>query len=291
MRFAQDPSHHRSGLVALSLLIALPFSTVAENFEAKIVDVSAGHIFEVRHAGQRELVVLYGVESPSSKTLAGKEAKRFATAAILKKQLEVRVVERRDGLTLVEIKLEDGRNLGHVMLRKGLVRWDSYTAPGDKGLQELEQLAKANHRGLWYPSFDSTEEPPEEAESATKDLLIKNPPSGNGYRVIEGRVITDETGVKTLVLRGNGEKQIGFEAAVVQRKLDAHLAYLAEMQRLERERLRQQEEAARRVAEQAQRNRQENLLLEMQRMLLENSSKRPDNGIRLRVWTKENGWQ
>ena len=286
--------HRISALFATALLLAASSVASAETFTARVVDVTSGNIFEVRHAETRELVVLYGVESPSSASLAGKEAKRFASETVLKKDVQVRVVERLDGLTLVEFQLEDGRNLGHVMLRKGLLRWDSFTAPDDKGLQELEQLAKASNRGMWYPELDAPA-PPTLTEETPQDALQRNlaraRARGEGYRVVEGRVETDETGVKTLILKGNGQKQIGFEANVVQRRMDDHLAYVAEMERLEQERLRREAEAAQKAAEQAERQRQQNIEYENNRLVLQTQTLMSTNGSRLRVWSRDTGWQ
>src|SRR5262245_6054885 len=126
-------------LVGISLLVCVG-SVFAEGFSARVVDVTAGDIFRIDRKGKQEVVVLYGVvDGPSP--LASKVAKQFATEKALNQTVNVRVVDRKSNMTLVELTLPDNTNLGHVMLRNGLVRWDSLTAPQDQGLKDLENLA------------------------------------------------------------------------------------------------------------------------------------------------------
>ena len=67
--------------ISLVLIASLIVGSLAnaEAFQARVVDVSAGDIFEIERDGKRQLVVLYGVEALGTKTLAGKEAKAFAS--------------------------------------------------------------------------------------------------------------------------------------------------------------------------------------------------------------------
>lgn len=238
-------------LMAASTLVLGASPAWGESYEARVVGVSAGDIFALNHDGKNELVVLYGVTAPSTQTLAGQEAQRFASDRVLRKRVKVRVVERREGLTLVEFGLKDGTNLGQLMLRKGLVKWDSLSAPHDEGLKELQRLAKADRRGLWYDRKALLEAGPE--VMVEEVISIETPrkiPDRGGYRVLEVRVITDGSGVKTLIMRGNGKKQIGIEAAAAQRRIDLYMAE-QEQARLAQEEFYRQQEEERLAAEEA----------------------------------------
>lgn len=261
-----------------------------ETFEARVVGVSAGDIFKVSRGGQSELVVLYGVEAPITRSFAGKEAKRFATDRTLEREVSIEVMDRREGLTLVRLGLEDGRDLGELMLSQGLVKWDSLSAPQDKRLIEFEELARADGRGLWRKYTEEARGASGRAEVIVEELvLVSNPEGGSEYHIIDGRVTTDSAGIKTIILRGNGRKKVGFEGAVAQRRKAAQLAYLEELRRREQEFLQQQQEAQRIAAEeearrQAERQRQ----LELEQAAFNARLNRVDNVIH--VWSTQYGW-
>ncbi len=262
----------------------------AETFEARVVGVSAGDIFKVNHGGQSELVVLYGVVAPSTRSLAGKEAKRFATDRALERGVSVEVMDRREGLTLVRLGLEDGRDLGELMLRQGLVKWDSLSAPQDKRLIELEELARADRRGLWRKYTEEARVASGRTEVVVEErVLVSNPEGGSDYHIIDGRVTTDSAGIKTIILRGNGQKIVGFEAAVIQRRKEAQLAYFEELRRREQEFLQQQQEAQRIAAEEeALRQEEWQRQQELERAAFNARLNRIDNEIH--VWSTQYGW-
>lgn len=267
-----------AGLIAAFLACLFSVAAPAESFPARVVDISAGDIFEIAHQGTRELVVLYGVDAPSTATLIGKQAKTFAEQRVLNQPVTVRIVQRREGMTLVEFTLPDGSNLSHLMLRNGLAQWDSLSAPEDKGLQELQRLAENERLGMWsHPSSEAKSQaapkpPTPGPPSPGERTLVQRPPAGGAYRVVESRVVTDEKGVKTLVLRGTGEKAFGFEAAAEQRRIEQEQARLAELERQRQELVQRQAEARQQWLEQQQRleqQRREQLQLQTMQMLNE----------------------
>lgn len=278
------------GAAIVGMFLLLTGACWAETFEARVVSVSAGDIFKVRRGGQSELVVLYGVAAPSTRSLAGKEARRFAMDRTLHRELSVEVMDRREGLTLVRLPLEDGRDLGELMLRQGLVKWDSLSAPKDEKLIRLEELARAEGLGLWRKHTQVAQAASLSAEVVVQELvLVSNPDGGSDYHIIDGRVMTDSAGIKTLILRGNGQKKIGFEAAVERRRKEAQLAYLEELQRSEEEFFQEQQEALRIAAEEdARRQAEWQQQLELERAALDDRLNRVDNVIH--VWSTRYGW-
>lgn len=274
----------------VGMFILLTGGCWAETFEARVVGVSAGDIFKVRRGGQSELVVLYGVEAPNTRSLAGKEAKRFATDRILDREASVEVMDRREGLTLVRVRLEDGSDLAELMLRQGLVKWDALSAPKDQRLIRLEELAQAGGRGLWRKYPEEAPAPGLRAGVIAEELiLVSNPEGGLEYHIIDGRVMTDSAGIKTLILRGNGRKKFGFEAAVERRRKESQLAYLEELRREEEEFFQQQQEALRFAAEEdARRQAEWQQQFESERAERDYWLNRVDNTIH--VWSTEYGW-
>ncbi|NIR32211.1 MAG: hypothetical protein GWN84_23520 [Gammaproteobacteria bacterium] len=260
----------------------------AEAFSAKVVQVSAGDVFEIAHAGERELVVLYGVDAPSTSVRAGKQAKAFAEQRVLNQTVQVRVVERREGITFVELTLPDGSNLSHLMLRNGLARWDRVSAPEDEGLEALQRLAREEKRGLWYHASLEPEAqappPGEPPDAAAVRSRVSRAPSGRGYEILEERVLVDESGVKTLVLRGTGEKQAGYELAAERRRRAEYEARIRRLQEQQQERLRRQAEAQRQ-ARQEQRRLQEQRIEQMQleQMRLLNRQLQQQQGVNVTV--------
>ncbi len=233
----------------------------AEDYAALVTGVTAGDIYQVDRKGKEQLVVLYGVLAGPS-PLAAKLAKEFAIQKVLNQHVTVRIVDRRPGMTLVEFTLADGSNLSHLMLRKGLLRWDSFTARDDQGLKDLEALAKQEKLGIWRGAaaeVTQAQVPPslQQSDSAATGEAYYERRIPAGYDILEGRSWVDENGVRTIVLRGNGAGISGFEAAVEQQAKDEIEAYLEEQAILEMEQAAAQAEADRRAYEEQLRADQE----------------------------------
>jgi len=189
----------------------------AQNFPAIVINVTAGDIYQVENKGQKQMVVLYGVVAPPSPA-AARQARDAGIQKVLGKQVTVRVVERRPGMTLVELTLPDGSNLGQSLLRAGFLRWDSLTAANDQGLKDLELLAKQDRVGIWASSTPAAEAPGAGAPLQNERQFERR--LRTDYDILEGRAYTDAKGVPNLVLRGNGQKIVGFERAAEQQRQD-----------------------------------------------------------------------
>lgn len=222
-----------SRLVAIAILtIGLSTAAFGQNYRSLVIGVTAGDIYQVQTDGKKELLVLYGVFAPPSPA-AARAARSAGMEKALGKQVTVRVVERKPNLTLVEMTLPDGTNLGHSLLRDGFLQWDSLTAANDQGLKDLENLAKQDRAGIWAaatPASASVPEPRAEAPQVRENERRFDSSSVRGYDILEGRAWTDEKGVPTLVLRGNARKIIGFENEIEQQRLDELTAAANEAQ-------------------------------------------------------------
>jgi endonuclease YncB( thermonuclease family) len=235
-------------LLAAALYPSCPAG--AQDFQAKVLRVIAGDIFEIEQGRKTEIVVLYGVAVEGTAVAIAKQAREFAERTVLNQTVTVRIVERRPEMTLVELTLPDGANLGHVMLRNGLLRWDSLSAPNGDGLRDLERLAKQDGRGMWqHISSAAVRGGPGPAQPFASEQIVDHEPAGSGYEIIEGRIITDEKGGRTLVLRGTGQKMYGIEGIVEQQRFAEYEAYLEELRVAEEEQARLEMEAEQRAIE------------------------------------------
>lgn len=118
-------------------------------FSGRVIAVSAGALLTVENGQAETHVELYGVVAPRKGNPLGKQAKRFTRDQVYKKTVTVIPKALKAGSVLsAQVILPDGQNLGHMLLQKGLVRWDAKTT--DEAIfSELERTARTERRGLW----------------------------------------------------------------------------------------------------------------------------------------------
>jgi endonuclease YncB( thermonuclease family) len=130
------------------VLPAVPASAGVD-FPAKVVSVEEGDRVIVYHAGRHDMLSLKDIDCPHPKQPYGKQAKNATAAYIGGREVLVRgLVTGRDGRKSAEILLQDGRNLGHELIKEGLA-WSRPLTQGDPRLGEMEELARAAGKGLW----------------------------------------------------------------------------------------------------------------------------------------------
>jgi endonuclease YncB( thermonuclease family) len=105
-------------LVAATVAVA---SLAAEQFTGKVVAITDGDTLKVLHAGATVRVRLHGVDTPERKQPFATRARLFTSALAFGKMVtvSVRYTDRYHGL-VAEIRLPDGRNLNHELVRAGL---------------------------------------------------------------------------------------------------------------------------------------------------------------------------
>jgi endonuclease YncB( thermonuclease family) len=139
-----------TGLV-LALVAACPALSWAD-FLARVVTVHEGDRLTIRHDGRNETIYIKDIDCPELKQAYGKQAKQVITAYVGSRDVMVRALKRgRNGLGTAEILLQDGRNVGHELLKEGLA-WARPEKGQDQSLEDMEQLAKAERKGLWSDS-------------------------------------------------------------------------------------------------------------------------------------------
>ncbi|HSS30829.1 MAG TPA: thermonuclease family protein [Nitrospiraceae bacterium] len=136
-----------TGLV-LALVAACPAISWAD-FLARVVTIHEGDRLTIRHDGRNETIYIKDIDCPELKQAYGKQAKHAISAYVGSRDVMVRALKRgRNGLGTAEILLQDGRNVGHELLKEGLA-WARPERGQDQSLEDMEQLAKAERKGLW----------------------------------------------------------------------------------------------------------------------------------------------
>ncbi len=135
-------------MVAMTFVLPAP-PAWAVDFPAKVVSVEEGDRVVVYHNGRHDTVYLKDIDCPHPKQPYGKHAKNATAAYIGGREVLVRgFVTDRDGRKRAEIVLQDGRNLGHELVKEGLA-WSRPLPRGNHELREMEELARAAGKGLW----------------------------------------------------------------------------------------------------------------------------------------------
>jgi micrococcal nuclease len=136
-----------TGLVLAFLAVCPAFSWA--DFLARVITVHEGDRLTIRFGGQNETIYLKDVDCPELKQAYGKQAKHAIAAYVGNREVVVRALKRdRHGRTIAEILLHDGRNVGHELVKEGLA-WSRPDTATDQSLGDLEQLARAERKGLW----------------------------------------------------------------------------------------------------------------------------------------------
>ncbi|TLY21593.1 MAG: hypothetical protein E6K68_05605 [Nitrospirae bacterium] len=137
-------------LLLLALLVSLPGGALADEFSGRVVTITDGNTIKVLHKGVAERIRLYGVDCPEEGQPFGTPAKRFTAAMVYGKDVTVRTHGLgQDGLTVGDVILPDGTNLGRELVKAGWAWWYRKYAPRDEVLRKLESEARRAKRGLW----------------------------------------------------------------------------------------------------------------------------------------------
>jgi len=143
--------HHIMAGLVLAFVATCPALSWAD-FGARVVTVHEGDRLTIHHEGRSETIYLKDIDCPELKQPYGNQAKHATAAYVGNREVVVRALKRdRDGRATAEILLQDGRNVGHELLKEGLAWWQR-SASNDASLEVLEELARASRKGLWADS-------------------------------------------------------------------------------------------------------------------------------------------
>lgn len=143
--------HHVMAGLVFALLAACPTLSWAD-FAAKVVAVHEGDRLTIRYDGRNETIHLKDIDCPELKQPYGKQAKQVTAAYVGNRDVVVRGLMRdKQGRISADVLLPNGRNVGHELLKEGLAWWKK-TASSEGNLETLEELARAERKGLWSES-------------------------------------------------------------------------------------------------------------------------------------------
>lgn len=138
--------------IITSLVLALVASSPSlswADFVAKVVTVHEGDLLTIRHDGRSQTIYLKDIDCPDLKQPYGKQAKHATAAFVGNREVVVRALVRdKQGRASAEVHLPNGPNIGRELVKEGLAWWKR-SGSGDLGLGDLEELARAEHKGLW----------------------------------------------------------------------------------------------------------------------------------------------
>lgn len=145
-----DTSMKRCILTGLALALVTAYPTLAgADFVARVVTVHEGDQVTIRHDGRNETIYLQDIDCPELKQPYGKQARLAMAAYVGHREVVVQSLKRdRHGRTTAEILLPDKRNVAHELVKEGLA-WLRPDRPQGQSLGEVEQLARAERKGLW----------------------------------------------------------------------------------------------------------------------------------------------
>jgi endonuclease YncB( thermonuclease family) len=147
------------GAYAAAIAVALVLAQLAAHggtaprrgteLAGKVVKVRDGDSMEIRRGGANVRVRVFGIDSPERGQPWSARAKSFTTGLVANQDVVVVVRDvDRYGRIVGIIKLKDGRDLAHELLRAGLA-WYYRRYANDPALEKLEDEARAARRGLW----------------------------------------------------------------------------------------------------------------------------------------------
>ncbi len=144
---------HANPITTLPLFLGIALvasQALATDFTGRVVVVSHGDTLTVLHSGKAERIRLSGIDCPEKRQPFGKRAKQFTARLTYGKEVTVKDLgQGRDGRTIADVILPDGRVLNRELVKAGFAWWYRRYAPDDGTLAQLEQEAKGAKRGLW----------------------------------------------------------------------------------------------------------------------------------------------
>lgn len=136
--------------ISSSSLICFDSRDDASDRGCRVRGQGSGDTIEVMHENHPERVRLNGIDCPEKAQAFGTKAKEFTSNLCFGKTVQVEEHGHdRYGRTIGEIRTGDNKDVNHELVAAGMAWWYRKYAPKDSVLQELEETAKREKRGLW----------------------------------------------------------------------------------------------------------------------------------------------
>jgi endonuclease YncB( thermonuclease family) len=121
--------------------------------EYKVIGISDGDTIKILKDGKEVKVRLAGIDCPEKGQPFGTKAKTFTSEKAFGKNVKLNIVTPADryGRMVADVILPDGTVLSAELVKAGLA-WHYKQFSKSKTLEDLENDAKENKRGLWADS-------------------------------------------------------------------------------------------------------------------------------------------
>ena len=134
----------------LAFLLLIPIPCLSSTFAGRVVRVLDGDTIEVLHNYHPERIRLSGIDYPEKGQAYGQRAKQATSALVFGKEVMLQTFGKdKYGRTLADVRLLDGTNVNHTLVKDGWCWWYRKYAPGNAVLEELEKAAREGRKGLW----------------------------------------------------------------------------------------------------------------------------------------------
>lgn len=136
--------------VVIPVLCLLFSSAEALSFTGDVVGILDGGTSEVARNGKTERIRLQGIACPEKSQPYGTEAKQAISALVFAMEVPVEPYGKdKHGRIMADVRLADGTNITHELVKDGWCWWSRKSAPDNAELERLELEAKEAKKGLW----------------------------------------------------------------------------------------------------------------------------------------------
>jgi len=99
--------------------------------------------------GEQHKIRFYGIDTPELQQSFGREASAALSRMVYRREVGVVVVDIDDYQRKVGTVYVDGIDVNLALVAQGYAWWYRYHAPHERALQNAEQTARREQRGLW----------------------------------------------------------------------------------------------------------------------------------------------
>ena len=138
------------GFWAILLTFLLAHSALAGEFTGQVVGVLDGDTLEVLNGHHTERIRLSGIDCPEKGQAYGQKAKQAASALVFGKEVTLQTFGKdKYRRTIADVRLPDGSNVNHALVKEGWCWWYRKYAPVNTTLERLEAEARESRMALW----------------------------------------------------------------------------------------------------------------------------------------------
>jgi len=141
---------------------------------ARVVSVVTVDGLQLHIGGKPELVLLYGLKAPLVTTRDTKADRQQLAQVLEGKTVSIERRSKLGKLSQVIAYLDDGLCVNEYVISQGLAAWDRAAARDYESASKAEEMARANHTGIWNTGAGATAKVPPSAAAALQNFKQRN---------------------------------------------------------------------------------------------------------------------